>query len=866
MQYFAGSAKRFLSPKIYEGLRRQAWLAIQAFARIRFQLRRKLGSARDRLAVEKVTESAAKRAGHQRAELAQRYARELPLEENHVMYESYNGRDFAGNPYALFRYLLDHPDYGHLTHIISLNEADNAKANRFRDHPRVKVVEVHSDEFIRHLETAKYQINDASFKDYTIKREGQVYVHGWHSTLLKKLAGDAGRPWEAVRVNRALLQTDFFISPNRFTTDVLLDSHGVTPFYKGEIAEFGYPRNDLTVNVDKEAIRQRLNIPAGKKVALYAPTWRGNYRPENTVAQTLEYWAQLRASLPRSYVLVVKFHTMVYGFMSPEDRAACVPDDLDINEVLGATDLLITDYSGIFYDYLVTGNPVVYYTPDLDEYMAQKNGLYLDLEALPGPICRSPDDVGRAVRQMARTSARYAERYQDFVSRFVADDDGGACKRTVDLVFHGVRDDRVRRIENHKKNVVIYPANLAQNGVTVSFLALLENIDYDAFNVAVLLPDDRKYREVQAKINKRAGIFYLHTEYGFTPAERRRFDDAMNHGISDPDQLPLEAIKAVVRRTFGDLAFDCAINFSGYFPQAASILRFGVNAKRHVIYLHNDLDKDRQIKHPQLHSVFSMYRFHDDMICVSKKSQEANNRKIGRYVRFNFGFPLPHKMRFSMNSIVPNEIRDRAMEKPRIVAYGERKFALVQQGPMNVGGFPWPQKGNVNFIAIGRLSPEKNHRRLIYAFQQVVAEHDNAFLYIVGDGILAPDLKALIERLQLKDKVIMTGSLPNPLALLRACSCLVSSSDIEGQPITILEALVLGKPIIATKIAGHMDMLARFPRCLTPRSVVGMAPHLKRFMTSPRRYRTSFNAEKYATLAMTQFYRKVVRATPRPPE
>lgn len=863
MKSLARMLKRAMPYAIYKRLHSAAWIIVCFIARARYWTARGLGSLWNRQLRRKKYYNNANRAGHQRAELAQQYARELPLLDEYVMYESYNGRDFAGNPYALFKYLLDHPDYQHLTHVISVNEASNPKARAFKDHPRVTIVETHSEEFIRYQQTAKYQINDASFKDYNIKRDGQVYVHGWHSTLLKKLACDTGRPWEAVRVNRALLQTDFFISPNRLTTDIMFSSHGVKPFYRGEIAEFGYPRNDLTINANKDDVRERLGIPNGQKVALYAPTWRGNYRPENTVEQTLAYWKQLQSALPSSYVLVVKFHTMVYSFMTEEDRAACVPEDLDINEVLGATDLLITDYSGIFYDFLCTGNPIVYFMPDKEEYLAQKDGLYLDIETLPGPICMNSGAVGSAVRDLARIQAMYASRYREFVERFVGDDDGRACERTADLVFKGRRDSRVYRFENtDKQNIVIYPGNLALNGVTTSFLALLENIDYDRFNVAVLLPDDRRYRETQAKINRRASIFYLHTEWGLNRRETRLMEDLAAFGMSSIKHVPCDAVRAVVRRTFGDLHFDCAINFNGYFPQAAALMRFGVSANRYVIYLHNDLNEDRKIKHPQLHSIFSMYRFYDDKVCVSRKSRDANNKKIGRYVRFKFGRKLGRRMRFAMNSIVVPDIVERSRHVPAQIAYNGRKLSLFERDPLCVSGFEWPTNENVNFIAIGRISKEKNHARLLTAFSKVVAENANVRLYLVGDGILAHEVRAQIDRLSLHDKVVMTGPLSNPLGLMKACDCFVSSSDIEGQPITILEALVLKKPIIATKINGHLDMLKPYKNCLVPRSVKGLSESMARFVADPTSYQTAFDAGEYSERAMAQFYRTVLGVAP----
>lgn len=858
MRSFIRALRGLIPDNIYVPAKKAVWSSVMAAALVRYRVKRSLSSLYRWPSNYRIYRKAKGSTPKMLAAAARRFARE-PLLVDHVMYESYNGRDFSGNPYAIFRYLLDHPDYQHLHHVISIRDLSNPKASAYRDHPRVTLAEVNTLEFVRLQETVKYHFNDASFRDHNLKREGQVYVHGWHSTVLKKLARDTGRPWEAARVNRALLQSDFFISPNRLTTDVMFDSHGVTNFYKGEIAEFGYPRNDLTINADKDRIRQRLGILEGKKVALYAPTWRGNYKPENTVAQTLHYWAQLKLALPPEYVLVVKFHTMVYPFLSDEDRAQCVPDDLDINEVLGVTDLMVTDYSGIFYDYLCTGNPVIYFMPDKDEYLAQKDGLYLDIETLPGPICLTPKDVGRACNDLPAVREAYAARYREFVDRFVGEDDGRACERTVDLVFKGIHDGRVYRLpESEKRDILIYPSNLALNGVTSSFLALLDNIDYTSYNVAVLIPNHNKYREMQARINRKASIFYLHNEWGFDQREMRKFEDLKALGIASLDDAPVDGFRDVVRRALGDLRFECAVNFSGYNPDEASVVLFGVNADRHVIYLHNDLNKDRKIKHPQLHATFSLYRFHDDMICVSPQSRRVNDKNIGHYVGVTFGRRLGRRMRYAMNPIVVSSIMERSLEVPPSVVVDGRELSLVQRTPMISVGFPWPNNETVNFIAVGRLSPEKNHNRLIAAFAKVVTNHKNARLYVVGDGVTSSEIRTRVDFYNLHENVVMTGILPNPLGLMAACDCLVSSSDIEGQPITVLEALALGKPVIATNISGHKDLLQANEDCLVRRTVADMAEAMERFIEDRSLFRIDFDPVEYTAEAMSQFYTVVL--------
>ncbi len=799
-----------------------------------------------------------------RACLAASYYLNEPMLENHVMYESYNGRDFAGNPYALFKYLLHHPDYQHLYHVIGVDDVEHPKLAPYHSHPRVSIVRTHSDEYIRYAETCKYFINNVSFKPYIIKREGQIYVNSWHSTLLKKLAADTKRVWEAKQVARALLATDYFISPNRYTTELLFRSHGVDSLFQGAVAEIGYPRNDLVFHTDKDELRRRLGIPENKKVILFAPTWRGQYVARNTVPETLGYHQYLTDNLHEEYFVLVKFHTMVYPFLNDEALAVSAPRDVDTNELLAITDVLVTDYSGIFFDFLITGNPVIFFTPDREAYSQEKTGFYLDIQRLPGPICDRIEDVVDCVQRVDAVRNRYAERYEEFRSRFVSADDGRACERVVDLVFNGQTYPNVYRPRSDRKNILIYPGGLAPNGVTTSFLALMEHLDYDTFNVVVLLPTDNTGRHLQQQIHPRAKVFYQATVDGFTEDEYERVRRLASAGLDAEDPVLTAAYRRNMRRIFADVQFDTVINFNGYDPLWAAKLRFGLNAKRWVIYLHNDLNEDRKIKNPGLHSVFSLYRFYDQLICVSEDSLQANISGMASYARERFGFDVVPKMDYVHNPLVPDKIRARALEVP-VIEEGGRKYYVVTNPistePSRTYSYriPFPTPDCVNFITIGRLFPEKNHLRLLQAFFEVHQEFKDVRLYVVGQGVMMSQLSDFIQEHGLDSKVVFVHHLNNPYPLLALCDCFVLSSDIEGQPVVILEALTLGKHIIATNIPGPRNLLRNGEGVLVPRSSRALAEAMKDFIRSGRRFeRNPFDPYAYVEHAMQQFYEKVL--------
>lgn len=162
----------------------------------------------------------------------------------------------------------------------------------------------------------------------------------------------------------------------------------------------------------------------------------------------------------------------------------------------------------------------------------------------------------------------------------------------------------------------------------------------------------------------------------------------------------------------------------------------------------------------------------------------------------------------------------------------------------------------ITFVTVGRLSPEKNHRRLLRAFRLVHEEHPNTRLVIIGDGPQKNWLRKLVRNYDLEGSVIFTGQQDNPYAIMAACDCFVLSSDYEGQPMVILEARVLGLPVISTNFASVGGALPPDVGLVAPMKVKplaeAMAEMLHGNVPNPPFDYASYNEE-----AIRQFYRAI---------
>lgn len=280
------------------------------------------------------------------------------------------------------------------------------------------------------------------------KRRGQQHVQTWHGTPLKRIGYDIGEP--AMASGRRyfdymaadVAQWDLLLSPNPFSTPIFRHAFR----FAGEICETGYPRDDALVTAAAAAdpatgIRQRLGLPPGKRVAMYVPTWR-DHRRDASGRYLLDFKLDLAAASRRlgaGWVLLIRgHHLMAHGI-----PATTIPGftlDVtgypDIGDLLTVTDVLITDYSSVMFDFAPTGRPMVFFTYDLDEYRDQIRGFYFDFEAqAPGPLLATSAEVVAALADIDAVAARYEQAAAAFSAKFGPLDDGKAAARACDRIF-----------------------------------------------------------------------------------------------------------------------------------------------------------------------------------------------------------------------------------------------------------------------------------------------------------------------------------------------------------------------------------------------------------------------------------------------
>ncbi|MEU7012348.1 CDP-glycerol glycerophosphotransferase family protein [Streptomyces sp. NPDC046385] len=359
-------------------------------------------------------------------------ARTAPLKDT-VLYASFSGRQFSDSPRAVYEELLRQGS--ELEHVWVVED------RRAEIPEGVRVIRRWSREWYEALGNSRYIVTNTHLPFWIRRREGQVIVQTWHGTPLKRIGHDIDSVQFADRkyLSKVAEETpswSFLVSPNRFSTPIMKRAFQ----FDGEILESGYPRNDVLLSDKTEdlarTVREKIGLPEGKKVVLYAPTWRddqfyqaGNYKFDLRV--DIEKAAE---RLGEDHILLVRKHSNIVDAVpgAGDGFVFDVSSYPDIAELFLITDVLVTDYSSLMFDFANTGRPMLFFTYDLEYYRDQLRGFYFDFEKrAPGPLLQTSDELIDALGDIDRISAGYTDAYREFRDVFCDLDDGHAAERVI---------------------------------------------------------------------------------------------------------------------------------------------------------------------------------------------------------------------------------------------------------------------------------------------------------------------------------------------------------------------------------------------------------------------------------------------------
>lgn len=742
----------------------------------------------------------------------------LPIDPKCILLEGEFATKLDGNMFYIARQLSSNEKYrGYKIYLSSWGRyIDTMQAKLdYYGITNVQILLYSSDEYMRVLASAKYLFNDVTFPSFFIKKKGQVYLNTWHGTPLKAMGKSMGDDILIGNVQKNLVDSDILLYPNEYTKEHMLEDYMIKNISRGRYVISGYPRNEAFFDSSRIDIIKKEQGIEGKKIYAYMPTWRGttgNVGTSQASAYMLYYLSEIDKRLRKDEILYVNLHPLEQHAASAIEtdgfeHIRMFPKEYEVYDFLNIADVLVTDYSSVFFDFACTRRKIVLFPFDKEKYLAGR-GMYMSLDELPFP---QAFDEKQLIREL-RSPKAYDD--SEFLKTFCPCDGPDASEKLCDLFIlkrnRGLKFEKVP--DNGKENVLLYAGTLEKNGMTTSLRSLLNTVDLTKKNYYISFCHSKAKDNIEQlrSFNKNVNYFAVADYFNYSFKDRA-FKSAF-YSNKLPAGIYMKAEGKRNRqnfiRSYGHARFDKVIQFCGY--ETNMILLYSEFKGKKAIFVHNDMVSEIKSKGNQRADVLRYaYKKYDVVAAVSEDivpptlevSRGKGNIKVVK------------------NTIDYKTILGKA-ELP--IELDEKTLCSVDREEF----FRIMQSDAPKFLNIGRYSPEKGHRRLVRAFRKFSAQHPDAYLIIMGGystlGNGYEELAEKVKEMGLADKVILLFSVSNPYPIIKACDYFIMSSFYEGLPMVLFEADLLGLPIAATDVKGPHGFLTRYNGTLVDNSTQGV--------------------------------------------
>ena len=351
----------------------------------------------------------------------------IKTDDKLILFNSFAGRKYDDSPKAIFEEMRKDPRFKGYRLVWAFHQPEKYQVDGAE---KIKTDGLHY--FKTALAARVWVTNSSVERGLNFTGKHTFYFNTWHGTPMKKMGTDIGAGNTSFG-NKGDSHFDVMMSQGHFETDVFSRSFGIP---KEKFLEAGLPRNDILANYtdeQRQTIRSRLGIKQDQTVILYCPTFREYDKDESlgvvmAPPMDLKKWEQ---ELGEGYVLLMRAHYEVSKVMNIEENSFVrnMTEYPDLNDLYIAADILISDYSSVFFDYSITGKPMLHFCYDYDKY-SSKRGMYFDIrEKISGGI--NEDQVIELIKSIdiiaeSKKTVLFRDEFVNFY--------GSAAKAAVDCI------------------------------------------------------------------------------------------------------------------------------------------------------------------------------------------------------------------------------------------------------------------------------------------------------------------------------------------------------------------------------------------------------------------------------------------------
>ncbi len=345
----------------------------------------------------------------------------VPLEPNIVLFVSFMGSKFNDSPKAIYDYMQDHPKFQKYHCVWAFENPEKF--------PELNTVKIDTPQYFLTALKAKYWVTNTNIeRGLTFKKKKQVYLNTWHGIALKKIGNDCPG-----RNDYNFKTLNYLCVSGKYDEQVFKSAFNAN---ESSYLRCGMPRNDQlweATKEDREQYRKKLNIPDDRKVILYAPTWRESTDGGKSYAiKPPINFTQWKEKLSDEYVLLFRAHHITTKVLDVQfdDFIRDASDYPDVNELMIASDLLITDYSAIAFDYSILCKPIFCFAYDYETYLTDR-GTYFDIDdKYPNRSCRDENELIERISQLDyKEECENTRRFRDQFVQYHDDATAEAVKK-----------------------------------------------------------------------------------------------------------------------------------------------------------------------------------------------------------------------------------------------------------------------------------------------------------------------------------------------------------------------------------------------------------------------------------------------------
>ena len=351
------------------------------------------------------------------------------IDPHKAVFKSFRGIGCGDNPRAVYDEMLkERPDYKYIWITQDPNESV----------PGAEMVRHGSIREIYELATARLWVDNKRKGCWASKRKGQLYIQTWHGGVcLKKIEKDAEESLPAYYIKSAIKDSqmaDAMTSSSKWQNDQYRNAF----WFKNTILEYGLPRADIFYHDQKsiyENVRRYYGLPSDAKILLYAPTYRDDHRTDVFNLDYEKASSLLEQRFGGDWYVIVRLHPNIAdqaGIIEYNERVINGTPYPIMNELVIASDLLITDYSSCMFDAMEAGKKVIIYAADIEQYDDDR-GFYFDFRELPFQVAENNEELQNIIALF--DTEEYSREVSAFRDRVGLFNDGHASERTVKYIL-----------------------------------------------------------------------------------------------------------------------------------------------------------------------------------------------------------------------------------------------------------------------------------------------------------------------------------------------------------------------------------------------------------------------------------------------